>query len=191
MRVASRRQPRLCADDRRSRDRAGRRAKNARRCRPHAGDLADRAGRHPVGGGRGAVRSCDGVGFPVRQQLLWGGLRSAVCCDEDRRPREGPCADPGEAGPGRRDPRHVDWAGARDLVWTSPLEPEAVRFFVELGMLDARASREAWTGFVDVGSLRLPLPRGAQVLGWRVSAAARGSATYAASGWSVFAVPLS
>jgi hypothetical protein len=37
----------------------------------------------------------------------------------------------------------VDWAGARDLVWTSPLEPEAVRFFVELGILDARASREA------------------------------------------------
>jgi hypothetical protein len=83
----------------------------------------------------------------------------------------------------------VDWAGARDLVWTSPLEPEAVRFFVELGILDARASREAWTGFVDVGSLRLPLPPGAQVLAWRVSAAARGSATYAASGWSVFAVP--
>jgi len=76
-----------------------------------------------------------------------------------------------------------------DLVWTSPLEPEAVRFFVELRILDARASREAWTGFVDVSSLRLPLPPGAQVLAWRVSAVARGSATYAVSGWSVFAVP--
>jgi Sel1 repeat len=76
-----------------------------------------------------------------------------------------------------------------DLVWTSPLEPEAVRFFVELRILDASVSREAWTGFVDVSSLRLPLPPGAQVLAWRVSAVARGSANYAASGWSIFAVP--
>jgi hypothetical protein len=76
-----------------------------------------------------------------------------------------------------------------DLVWTSPLEPEAVRFFVELRILDASASREAWTGFVDVSSLRLPLPPGAQNLAWRVSAVARGSANYAVSGWSIFAVP--
>ncbi len=76
-----------------------------------------------------------------------------------------------------------------DLVWTSPLEPEAVRFFVELRVLDASGSREAWTGFVDVSSLRLPLPSGAQNLAWRVTAVARGSANYAVSGWSVFAVP--
>jgi hypothetical protein len=76
-----------------------------------------------------------------------------------------------------------------DLVWTSPLEPEAVRFFVELRILDSRASREAWTGFVDVSSLRLPLPPGAQTLAWRVSAVARGSANYAVSGWSVFTIP--
>ena len=76
-----------------------------------------------------------------------------------------------------------------DLVWTSPLEPEAVRFFVELRILDASASREAWTGFVDVSSLRLPLPPGAQNLAWRVSAVARGSANYAVSGWSVFTIP--
>jgi hypothetical protein len=49
-----------------------------------------------------------------------------------------------------------------DLVWTSPIEPEAVRFFVELRILDARASREAWSGFVDVSGLRLPLPPGVQ-----------------------------
>jgi hypothetical protein len=56
-------------------------------------------------------------------------------------------------------------------------------------MVKELLEREAWTGFVDVSSLRLPLPPGAQVLAWRVSAVARGSATYAASGWSVFAVP--
>ena len=76
-----------------------------------------------------------------------------------------------------------------DLVWTSPLEPEAVRFFVELRTLDARASREAWSGFVDLSSVRLPIPPGAQNLAWRVTAVARGSATYAVSGWSVFTVP--
>jgi hypothetical protein len=76
-----------------------------------------------------------------------------------------------------------------DLVWTSPLEPEAVRYFVELRILDARASREAWSGFVDVSSLRLPVPSGARTLAWRVSAVARGSANYAVSGWSVFTVP--
>ena len=76
-----------------------------------------------------------------------------------------------------------------DLVWTSPLEPEAVRFFVELRTLDARASREAWSGFVDVSSVRLPIPSGAQNLAWRVTAVARGSANYTVSGWSVFTVP--
>jgi hypothetical protein len=76
-----------------------------------------------------------------------------------------------------------------DLVWTSSLEPEAVRFFVELRVLDARASREVWSGFVDVSSVRLPLPPGAQNLAWRVSAVARGLANYAVSGWSVFTVP--
>ena len=76
-----------------------------------------------------------------------------------------------------------------DIVWTSPVEPEAVRFFVELRVLDAQASREAWSGFVDVSSVRLPLPQGAQTLAWRVSAVARGSANYAVAGWSVFRVP--
>jgi hypothetical protein len=78
-----------------------------------------------------------------------------------------------------------------DLVWTSSLEPESMRFFVELRTLDARASHEAWSGFVDVSSVRLPLPPGAQNLAWRVSAVARGSANYAVSSWSVFTVPQS
>jgi Sel1 repeat len=75
-----------------------------------------------------------------------------------------------------------------DLVWTSSVEPEAVRFFVELRILDARASREAWSGFVDVSSLRLPLPPGAQNLAWRVTAVAKGSANYTVSSWSVFRI---
>jgi Sel1 repeat len=76
-----------------------------------------------------------------------------------------------------------------DLVWTSTVEPEAVRYFVELRVLDAGASHEAWSGFVDVTSMRLPLPPGVQTLAWRISAVARGSANYAVSGWSVFTLP--
>jgi hypothetical protein len=76
-----------------------------------------------------------------------------------------------------------------DLVWTSAVEPEAVRYFVELRVLDAGAAREAWSGFVDVSSVRLPLPAGAENFAWRVSVVARGLANYAVSGWSVFAVP--
>jgi hypothetical protein len=76
-----------------------------------------------------------------------------------------------------------------DLVWTSSVEPEAVRYFVELRVLDAGASREVWSGFVDVSSVRLPLPAGAENLAWRVSAVARGLASYAVAGWSVFTVP--
>jgi hypothetical protein len=76
-----------------------------------------------------------------------------------------------------------------DLVWTSSVEPEAVRYFVELRVLDASASREAWSGLVDVSSVRLPLPSGAKNLAWRVTAVARGSANYTVSGWSVFTVP--
>jgi Sel1 repeat len=73
-----------------------------------------------------------------------------------------------------------------ELIWTSPLEPEPVRFFVELRTLDALASHEAWSGFVDVSSVRLPLPPGAQMLAWRVTAVATNRGDYATSPWSVF-----
>ena len=52
-----------------------------------------------------------------------------------------------------------------------------------------RDSREVWSGFVDLSSVRLPLPPGAQNLAWRVTAVARGSASYTVSSWSVFTIP--
>jgi hypothetical protein len=76
-----------------------------------------------------------------------------------------------------------------DLVWTAPLEPEPVRYFVELRILDPGAPREVWSGFVDVSSLRLPLPPDAARLAWRVTAVARDSASYTVSGWSIFSLP--
>ena len=76
-----------------------------------------------------------------------------------------------------------------DLVWTSSLEPEPVRYFVELRRLDAHSSAETWSGFVDVSSVSLPLPPGVGTFAWRASAVARGLADYAYSGWSIFTVP--
>ena len=73
-----------------------------------------------------------------------------------------------------------------ELVWTSSIEPSPVRFFVELRVLDDRAWKEVWSGFVGVSSLRLPLPPGARTLAWRVSAVSNAPADYAISGWSVF-----
>jgi hypothetical protein len=61
-----------------------------------------------------------------------------------------------------------------DLVWTSAVEPEVVRYSVELSVLDGSESREAWSEFVDVSSMHLPLPAGAENLAWRVSVVARG-----------------
>ena len=76
-----------------------------------------------------------------------------------------------------------------ELVWTSEPQPEPVRFFVELRRLDGRSSKEFWSGFVDVSSVRLPLPAYAEHLAWRVSSVARGSGGYAMSAWSTFALP--
>jgi Sel1 repeat len=76
-----------------------------------------------------------------------------------------------------------------DLVWTTGLDPEPVRFFVELRSIDANSSREIWSGFVDTSSVRLPLPQGAQTLAWRVTAVAESAGAYASSSWSSFAVP--
>jgi hypothetical protein len=76
-----------------------------------------------------------------------------------------------------------------ELVWTSELQPEPVRFFVELRRLDGRYSKEFWSGFVDVSSVRLPLPAAAENVAWRVSSVARGSGGYAVSEWSTFALP--
>jgi hypothetical protein len=78
-----------------------------------------------------------------------------------------------------------------DLVWTSALEPEPVRYFVELRVFEANASSEAWSGFVDVSSVRLPVPPGVEALAWRVSAVATKSGDYVSSEWSIFTIPQS
>ena len=72
-----------------------------------------------------------------------------------------------------------------ELVWTSSLEPEPVRYFVELRRFDAKGSAEQWSGFVDVSSLRLPLSSDAGTLAWRVTAVARGDGDYLTSDWSI------
>lgn len=76
-----------------------------------------------------------------------------------------------------------------DLVWTSVLQPTPARFYVELRGVNADLSSEAWSGFVDVSSVRLPLPSGFRTVAWRVSVVARDPADYAISAWSTFTVP--
>jgi hypothetical protein len=72
-----------------------------------------------------------------------------------------------------------------DLVWTAPVEPEAVRYFVELRSFDPSGSHEQWSGFVDVSSVQLLLPPNAENFAWRVSAVARGGGDYVISDWSI------
>jgi hypothetical protein len=72
-----------------------------------------------------------------------------------------------------------------DLVWTAPVEPEAVRYFVELRGFDPGGSHEQWSGYVDVSSVQLPLPPNAENFAWRVSAVARGGGDYVISVWSI------
>ena len=72
-----------------------------------------------------------------------------------------------------------------DLVWTTSVEPESVRYFVELRGFDLSGSHEQWSGFVDVSSVQLPLPLNSENFAWRVSAVARGGGDYAISNWSI------
>ncbi len=82
----------------------------------------------------------------------------------------------------------VSASGGLELVWTSPAQPEPVRFFVEVRALDARGSHEVFSGFTDTSGLLAtpPDPRGPYA--WRVLAVAREAGRYAASPWQRFSV---
>ena len=75
-----------------------------------------------------------------------------------------------------------------ELVWTSHLEPEPVKYFVELRRIDAGVSNELWSGLVDISSVRLSLPPSVKALAWRVAAVGKSSGDSEASNWSVFTV---
>jgi hypothetical protein len=72
-----------------------------------------------------------------------------------------------------------------ELVWTSPPQPEPVRFFVELREIVGSGSREIYAGFSDLSSVSVALPgSGGAPLVWRVLAVAEKARQYAASDWS-------
>jgi hypothetical protein len=88
-------------------------------------------------------------------------------------------------------PRADEAASAPDqieLVWVSPAQPEAVRFFVELRSLESGPLQDVFSGFVDTSSQVVPLLGARGPLAWRVMAVARASGHYAASPWSTITI---
>ncbi len=76
--------------------------------------------------------------------------------------------------------------GGVELVWTSPPQPEPVRFFVEVRALDAAGSREVFSGFADTSAVLATLPDKHGAYAWRVAAIARAAGRYVASEWRRF-----
>ena len=78
--------------------------------------------------------------------------------------------------------------GGVPLVWTSPPQPEPVRFLVEVRRLDPSSSREVFSGTTDLSALlALPAEPGG-TYAWRVSAVAAGSGRYSVGPWIHFRV---
>ena len=78
--------------------------------------------------------------------------------------------------------------GGIELVWTSPSQPEPVRFFVELRAIEGSGSREVFSGFTDTSSVFAPLPDVHGDYAWRVLAIARVAGRYTASDWRRFSI---
>lgn len=78
--------------------------------------------------------------------------------------------------------------GEIELVWTSPPQPERVRFFIELRLVDRFGSREVFSSFADTSSSLAPLPDLRGDYAWRVLAVAPQAGHYATSDWSRFSI---
>jgi hypothetical protein len=74
-----------------------------------------------------------------------------------------------------------------ELVWTSPLQPEPVRFFLEVSDLSA-SGRTVFSAFTDRSSLEIAPPLPAGRYAWRVSAVAPKARRYAISDWAVLRI---
>ena len=73
-----------------------------------------------------------------------------------------------------------------EFVWTSPVQPEPMQYFVELRALDASSSREVFTGSTDTASLFAAIPDLRGDYAWRVTAVGRKEGRYVASPWIRF-----
>ncbi len=73
-----------------------------------------------------------------------------------------------------------------EFVWTSSLQPEPMRYFVELRSIDASGSHEVFTGSTDTASVFAALPALRGDYAWRVTAIGRKAGRYAASAWTRF-----
>ncbi len=75
-----------------------------------------------------------------------------------------------------------------ELVWTSEVQPEPVRFFVEVRALDDASSREVFSAFTGTSSIFATLTKLRGSYAWRVIMVAREASRYAASDWLRFSV---
>lgn len=85
-------------------------------------------------------------------------------------------------------PSNNDAGHAVELVWTSEQQPEAVRYFVELRIIESSSSSEVFSGFVDTSATLVTLPEHGEHFAWRVLAVASRLSHYAASEWARFSV---
>ena len=78
--------------------------------------------------------------------------------------------------------------GGVELVWTAPQQPEPVRYYVELRMLDGPASHEVFSRFLETTGVLAMIPAVDGTYAWRVSAVAGEAGRYAASDWRRFSI---
>lgn len=93
------------------------------------------------------------------------------------------------ASPVFPDPAHpLPFGGTATLVWTAPMQPGPVRFFVELYALQDSGPVEVAGEFVDVTATVVRLPPGATRFTWRVLTVGADPPQYAVGAWRDFQV---
>jgi tetratricopeptide (TPR) repeat protein len=76
-------------------------------------------------------------------------------------------------------------AGAVQLVWSAPAEPEPVTYFVELEARENGSFREVTAGYFKSTAVAVTLPDD-EAFAWRVYAVATNGSAYAISAWTQF-----
>lgn len=79
-------------------------------------------------------------------------------------------------------------APAAELVWTAPVQPAPVRYFVEVVAIEAGRLRDVFAGYSERSAVLAALDRSPGNYAWRVFTVALDTPDYAASAWTRFDV---
>jgi hypothetical protein len=87
-------------------------------------------------------------------------------------------------------PRNEVATGAAPLefVWTASMQPEPVRYLIEIRALSVLGSREVAAEFTDGSAISAPLRNSPGDYAWRVFTLARVAEHYIVSDWTIFTV---